>query len=175
MILTKIKIKEHAKLKSLTVHLLVLSLIILVTFHTIFASFYFAPFQYFHDINWNTLNLEMAVWSGDLPSPLMAIFTMGRSENYLIFEKPMTILIFLCMGMTNDLANLLLLCKAPGKKKKKKKISERCRKHSSSEQGSRNCEIWIGSADDNDVINQPISKVKIYHLSQKLLTTGKVL
>ena len=26
------------------------SLIILVTFHTIFASFYFALFQYFHDI-----------------------------------------------------------------------------------------------------------------------------
>ena len=38
-------------MKSLTVHLLLFSLIIiLVTFHTIFASFYFALFQYFHDI-----------------------------------------------------------------------------------------------------------------------------
>ena len=53
MILTKIKKKknkEHAKIKSLTVHLLLFSFIILVTFHTIFASFYFALFQYFHDI-----------------------------------------------------------------------------------------------------------------------------
>ena len=28
-------------------------------------------------------------------------------------------------------------------------------------QGSRNSEIWIGPADDDDVINEPISKVKI--------------
>ena len=27
-------------------------------------------------------------------------------------------------------------------------------------QGSGNCEIWIGPADDNDVINEPISKKK---------------
>ena len=26
-------------------------------------------------------------------------------------------------------------------------------------QGSRNLEIWIGPADDDDVINEPISKV----------------
>ena len=45
------KIKEHAKIKLLTVHLFLFSLISLVTFHTIFASFYFALFQYFHDIN----------------------------------------------------------------------------------------------------------------------------
>ena len=51
-------------MKSLTVHLLLFSLIILVTFHTIFASFYFALFQYFHNIDWNTLTLEMAVLSG---------------------------------------------------------------------------------------------------------------
>ena len=53
-------------MKSLIVHLHVLlfSLIILVTFHTIFAFFYFALFQYFHDIIWNTLNLEMAVFRG---------------------------------------------------------------------------------------------------------------
>ena len=79
MILTKIKkkkkkkIKEHAKIKSFTVHLFLFSLIILVTFHTIFASFYFALVQFIHDIDLNTLNLEMAVWSGGLPSPLMAI------------------------------------------------------------------------------------------------------
>ena len=75
MILTIIKIikKEHTKIKSLIIYLLLFSLIILITFHTIFASFYFALFQYFHDINWNTLNLEMVVWSGDLPSLLMAI------------------------------------------------------------------------------------------------------
>ena len=68
------EIKEHAKIKSFTVHLL-FSLIILVTFHIIFASFYFALFQYFHDI-WlkYTPNLEMGVWSGDLSSLLMAIF-----------------------------------------------------------------------------------------------------
>ena len=46
----KKKIKECTKIKSLTVHLLLFSFIILVTFHTIFASFYFAQFQYFHDI-----------------------------------------------------------------------------------------------------------------------------
>ena len=45
-----IKKKKHAKIKSLTVRLLLFSLIILVTFHTIFAAFYFALFQYFHDI-----------------------------------------------------------------------------------------------------------------------------
>ena len=32
------------------VHLLLFSLIILVTFHAIFTSFYFGLFQYFHDI-----------------------------------------------------------------------------------------------------------------------------
>ena len=31
-----------------------------------FAAFYFALTQYIHDIDWNTLNLEMTVWSGDL-------------------------------------------------------------------------------------------------------------
>ena len=53
-------------MKSFTVHLLLFSLIILVTFHTIFAYFYFALFQYFHYI-WlkYTPNLEMAVWSGE--------------------------------------------------------------------------------------------------------------
>ena len=54
MILTKIKkkqIKEHAKIKSFTVHLFLFSLITLVTFHTIFASFYFALIQYIHDID----------------------------------------------------------------------------------------------------------------------------
>ena len=66
------KIKEHSKIKSFTVQLVLFSLIILVTFHTIFASFYFALVQYIHNIDWNTLNLEMAVWSGDLPSLLMA-------------------------------------------------------------------------------------------------------
>ena len=58
-----IKIKEHAKIKSFTVHLLLFSLIILVTFHAIFASLYSALFQYFHDILLKyTPNLEMAVW-----------------------------------------------------------------------------------------------------------------
>ena len=46
----KKKIKEYAEIKSLTVHLLLFSLIISVTFHTIFESFYFALFQYFHII-----------------------------------------------------------------------------------------------------------------------------
>ena len=36
------KIKEHAKIKSFMVHLLLFSLIILVTFHTIFACFHLA-------------------------------------------------------------------------------------------------------------------------------------
>ena len=44
------KIKKDAKIKSLTVHLLLFSLIILARFHSIFASFYFALFQYVHDI-----------------------------------------------------------------------------------------------------------------------------
>ena len=46
-------------------------------------------------------------------------------------------------------------------------------------QGSGNFEIWIGLADDDDVINEPISKQKkkkkkicIYHLSRKLMTIG---
>ena len=40
-------------------------------------------------------------------------------------------------------------------------------------QGSGNFEIWIGPADDDDVINEPISKKKcIYHLSRKLMTIG---
>ena len=42
-------------------------------------------------------------------------------------------------------------------------------------QGSGNFEIWIGPADDDDVINEPISKKKkicVYHLSQKLMTIG---
>ena len=56
MILTKKKKKkkkkkEHAKIKSLTVYLLLFSLIVLITFHTIFASFYFDLFQYLHDID----------------------------------------------------------------------------------------------------------------------------
>ena len=69
------------------------SLIILVTFHTIFASsFYFAQFQYFHDISWNTLDLEMAVWSKDLPSPLMAIFIF--TSGYALISCP------LCMSNT---------------------------------------------------------------------------
>ena len=74
----KKKIKEHAKKNSFTVHLLSFSLIILITFHTIFVCFYLALFQYFHDI-WlkYTPNLEMAVWSGDLPSLLMAIVIVG--------------------------------------------------------------------------------------------------
>ena len=45
--------KEHAKIKSFTVHLLLFSLIILpdlVTLHTVFATFYFALFQYSLDI-----------------------------------------------------------------------------------------------------------------------------
>ena len=44
------------------------------------------------------------------------------------------------------------------------------------DQGSGNFEIWIGPADDDDVINEPISKKKkkkcIYHLSRKLMTIG---
>ena len=42
-------------------------------------------------------------------------------------------------------------------------------------QGSGNSEIWIGPADDDDVINEPISKKKkncIYPLSRKLMTIG---
>ena len=42
-------------------------------------------------------------------------------------------------------------------------------------QGSGNFEIWISPADDDDVINEPISKKKkicVYHLSQKLITIG---
>ena len=41
-------------------------------------------------------------------------------------------------------------------------------------QGSGNFEIWIGPADDDDVINEPISpkKICIYHLSRKLMTIG---
>ena len=42
-------------------------------------------------------------------------------------------------------------------------------------QGSGNFEIWIGPADDDDIINEPISKKKkicIYHLSRKLMTIG---
>ena len=44
------KKKRNAKIKPLTVQRLLFSLIILVTFHTVFASFYFALFQYLHDI-----------------------------------------------------------------------------------------------------------------------------
>ena len=44
------------------------------------------------------------------------------------------------------------------------------------DQGSGNFEIWIGPADDDDVINEPISKKKkkicIYHISRKLMTIG---
>ena len=42
-------------------------------------------------------------------------------------------------------------------------------------QGSGNFEIWIGPADDDDVINEPISKKKkicVSHLSRKLMTIG---
>ena len=41
-------------------------------------------------------------------------------------------------------------------------------------QGSGNFEIWIGPADDDDIINEPISKKKkcLYHLSRKLMTIG---
>ena len=101
MILTKIKkkkkkktqqqkkktTKKHAKIKSFLVHLFLLSLIILVTLHTIFASFYFALVQYIHDIEWNTLNLEMAVWSEDLPPPLMAIFSTSHYSNMPVFRS----------------------------------------------------------------------------------------
>ena len=47
------------------------------------------------------------------------------------------------------------------------------------DQGSGNFEIRIGPADDDDVINEPISKNKkkniyiyIYNLSRKLMTIG---
>ena len=43
------------------------------------------------------------------------------------------------------------------------------------DQGSRNSEIWIGPAEADDVINEPISKVKIYHLSRKLMAIGNVM
>ena len=68
------------------------SLTILATFHTIFSSSYFVLFQYFHDILLKYTgmpNLEVAVWSGDLPSLLMAI--LFRSKNtctYLIKNYP---------------------------------------------------------------------------------------
>ena len=35
---------------------------------------------------------------------------------------------------------------------------------SSHEQGSGNFEIWIGPADDDDVINEPISKKKYIYM-----------
>ena len=41
----KKKKKKKKRIKSLTAHLLLFSLIILATFHTIFASFYFANFN----------------------------------------------------------------------------------------------------------------------------------
>ena len=70
------KVKDHAKIKWFTLHLLLFSLIFLVTFHTIFAYLYFALFQYFHDV-WlkNTPNLEMAVWSRTLPSLFFFFFS----------------------------------------------------------------------------------------------------
>ena len=92
MILTKIKKINKRTRKNKIIHSTPIfdSLIILVTCHTIFASFYFALLQYIHDIDWNTLNLEMAVWLGDLPSPLMAIFFLEiclstKAEHSLVF------------------------------------------------------------------------------------------
>ena len=61
------KIKKIIIIKSFTVHLLLFSLIILAIIN-IFASFYFALFQYFHDILLKyTSNLELAVWMWDMP------------------------------------------------------------------------------------------------------------
>ena len=73
---TNKKIKEHARINSFTVHLLLFSLINFGHIPYYLCIFYFALFQYFHDILLKkyTPNLEMAVWSGDLPSLLMAIF-----------------------------------------------------------------------------------------------------
>ena len=50
------------------------------TFHTIFASFYFALFQYFHDILLKyTSKLEVAVQLRDSPSHMMAISYISLS------------------------------------------------------------------------------------------------
>ena len=43
------------------------------------------------------------------------------------------------------------------------------------DQGSGNFEIWIGPADDDDVINEPISPPKNMYISpchEKLMTIG---
>ena len=59
-----------------------------------------------------------------------------------------------------------------------KSYSHFCSKTYQCIQGSGNFVIWIGPADDDDVINEPISKNKkyiyiyIYHLSRKLMTIG---
>ena len=105
MILTKTKKttnKRTRKIKSFRVHLFLFSLIILVTFRTIFASFYFALVQYIHDIDWNTLNLEMVVWPGDLPSPLMAIFMIldRNVEQDKTMWTRMTTLAFLLLELS---------------------------------------------------------------------------
>ena len=64
------------------------------------------------------------------------IFTMGKSENIWFFENHWPELNFLCIGSYDKwfcikswqkFANLLLLCKAPSKKKR---LFERSRKHS---------------------------------------------
>ena len=55
------------KIKSFTIHLLLFSLIIYGSFNTVFAFFYFALFQYFHDTLLKfTQNLEVAVQSGGI-------------------------------------------------------------------------------------------------------------
>ena len=76
MILTKMIKNDKRTLKN-KIHS---TLIYVFTYYfshiSYFASFYFALTQYIHDIDWNTLNLEMTVWSGDLLSPLMAIFIL---------------------------------------------------------------------------------------------------
>ena len=56
----------------------------LVTFHTIFAYFYFALFQCFHYICLKyTPNLEITVWLWDLPALLMAIFLLYELCHFL--------------------------------------------------------------------------------------------
>ena len=69
------KIKEHAKGKSFTAHLLLFSLIIFAAFHTIFASFDFVLFQYFYDILLKYTPIsEVVVLSVNSPSLLMQFF-----------------------------------------------------------------------------------------------------
>ena len=111
------------------------------------------------------------------------LFYYGKTWKYLIFLKPMTrIKLFvhrllqqwICIKTWQKFTNVLLLCEAPSKKR----LSERCRKHSNplkhqfpcnnlsfimKFQGSGNFEIWIGPANDDDVINEPIfKKINMY-------------